>query len=460
MPRISAWEDDPYAQPSVQPISRPVPSTDDVPLPVRISERKPEAAMYAPGTREFRYWSGLDALARASAYWARAAAPLREWQSGGVLLVRLDRGVDLNAYYDREGLSFFHADVSGVVVHSGESPDVLCHEHGHALLDAVRPELWNAASLEADALHEAFGDISAMLAALQLPSVRAAVLAQTGGRVARASRLTRMAEQLGWAVRQFRPDAADPDCLRNAANSFFYREPSTLPPSAPSSSLSSEPHSFSRVFTAAWLESFAAMVDRAGVTSSALLTASRDAGRLLVEAVRDARVASNYFAQVAAHLLRAEARLFGGRDQQGIRAAFVRRGVLSVGSAASVVGQIRTAGPAGASWVPPPDGRGTAEARVRVNGALFGLRAREVVVDAPIDSARSVAASAALDLGSEEAVPGLRAAQAFVEVLLRRRRIDGGTLAARHAAPVRPGRTTHRLVRDGRTVRLIRTRFH
>jgi len=460
MARISAWEDDPYAHPSVQPISRPVPRPGGTPLPVRLAERPPAVGTFAPGTREFRYWSGLDALTRASAYWSRAAAPQRAWQSGVELRVHLDRGVDLNAYYDREGLSFFHADVNGVVVYSGESPDVLCHEHGHALLDAVCPDLWNAASLEVDALHEAFGDISAMLAMLQLPSVRAAVLAQTGGRIARASRLTRMAEQLGWAVRQYRPDAVDPDCLRNAANSFFYREPSALPPSAPASSLSSEPHSFSRVFTAAWLESLAAMVDRAGATSRGVLTASHDAGRLLVEAVRDARVASNYFAQVAAHLLRAEARLFGGRDQQGIRAAFVRRGVLSVASAASVVAQARTAGPAGVPSGPRPGDRGTAEMRVRVNGALFGLRAREVVVDAPIDSARSVAASAALDLGSLDAVPGLRAAQAFVEVLLRRRRLDPGALAARDAVPARHGRTTHRLVRDGRVVRLVRARFH
>lgn len=456
MARISAWEDDPFAQPSVQPISRPVPELAGVPLPVRLVERPPQAAKYPPGTREFRCWSGLDALSRASVYWARAAAPQKTWQSGRDLRVYLDRGVDLNAYYDREGLSFFHAAVNGVVVYSGESPDVLCHEHGHALLDAVRPDLWDAASLEVDAFHEAFGDISAMLAALQLPSVRAAVLEQTGGRLARASRLTRMAEQLGWAVRQFRPDAADPDCLRNAANSFFYREPSTLPPSAPASSLSSEPHSFSRVFTAAWLESFAAMVERAGATAPALLTASRDAGRLLVAAVRDARVASNFFAQVAAHLLRSDARLFGGRDEHGIRAAFVRRGVLSVASAASVVAQVRAAD----APVPGPDARGTADMRVRVNGALFGLRTREVVVAAPIDSARSVAASAALDLGSQVPVPALRAAQAFVEVLLRRRRIDAGALAARGTPRTRPGRTTHRLVRDGRAVRLVRTRFH
>ena len=152
----------------------------------------------------------------------------------------------------------------GVAVYSGESPDVLCHELGHALLDAVRPQLWNAASIEVAALHEAFGDISAMLSALDLPSVREDVLAGTGGRLSRASRVSRLAEQLGWAIRQLHPDAVDADCLRNAVNSFFYRQPESLPPMAPASVLSSEPHSFSRVFTAAWLESLAGMAEMRG----------------------------------------------------------------------------------------------------------------------------------------------------------------------------------------------------
>ena len=160
-------------------------------------------------------------------------------------------------------LCFFHAHGPRRDRYSGESPDVLCHELGHALLDAVRPQLWNAASIEVASFHESFGDISAMLSALELPSVRDDVLGETGGRLARASRVSRLAEQLGWAIRQSHPDAVDPDCLRNAANSFFYRQPEGLPPMAPAGALSSEPHSFSRVFTAAWLESLAGMVERA-----------------------------------------------------------------------------------------------------------------------------------------------------------------------------------------------------
>ena len=34
-----------------------------------------------------------------------------------------------------------HANVAGTMVFTGESPDVVCHEMGHAVLDAIRPQL-------------------------------------------------------------------------------------------------------------------------------------------------------------------------------------------------------------------------------------------------------------------------------------------------------------------------------
>jgi hypothetical protein len=55
------------------------------------------------------------------------------------------------------------------------------------------------------------------------------VLAETGADLYASSELSRLAEQLGWAIRQFRPDLVDKDCLRNAVNAFFYRPPEGLP---------------------------------------------------------------------------------------------------------------------------------------------------------------------------------------------------------------------------------------
>ena len=95
----------------------------------------------------------------------------------------------------------------------------------------IGPQLFDAPFIEAGAFHESFGDMSAILSALQLPSVRAAALAGVKGY--KASQLSRCAEQLGAAIRQVDKTAVDSDCLRNAYNAFKYVDPQTLPDSAP-----------------------------------------------------------------------------------------------------------------------------------------------------------------------------------------------------------------------------------
>jgi hypothetical protein len=416
---------------------------------------QPAARVYPTGSQGFRYWTAADALARAVRCWSRAVPEGVGWHIGRPLVVDLDAGEDLNAYYDRQELCFFHADVRGVTVYSGESPDVVCHELGHALLDALRPQLWNAASIEVASFHEAFGDISAMLSALELTSVREDALADTGGRLARASRVSRLAEQLGWAIRQSHPDAVDPDCLRNAANSFFYRQPEGLPPMAPASALSSEPHSFSRVFTAAWLESLAGMIAVRGTSADALAAAAIDAARLLGAAVSSARIASNYFSQVAAGLLDADERLTGGEYRAAIRRAFVGRGILAL-SSSSVAGSGRPR----RSRAPGPRARRLPTVEVSIDGRVYGLRLRRLLVEAPLGATRWSAASAAPDLGPLAAAPPERASRAFVEDLLRRGRVDTSPLERGRAEAPRGGRATHALVREGRRVRLVRRLFH
>jgi hypothetical protein len=206
---------------------------------------------------------------------------------GDTLPILLDEGEDFNAFYDRQALNFFHGTAGGRPVFSGESPDEVCYEEGHAVLNALRPALFDAGSIEAAAFHEAFGDMSALLAALQLPTMRAAILAETGGDLRRSSRLSRLAEQLGWAIRQFAPDAVKPDCLRNAANSFFYTNPEGLPSTAPAASLSSEAHAFSRVFTGAFLEALAGgfRLASADPSEADLQAVSLDLARLLVAGI-------------------------------------------------------------------------------------------------------------------------------------------------------------------------------
>ena len=230
---IQAWQTDPLG--GLPTLQRPAPAMPGRTLRTKIiaPATAPEARVHSVGSAGFRYWTAAEALRRAAAFWAASGAKAWHRDVGAALPVRLDDGVDLNAYYARtdfpaedikQGLSFFHDTVRdvttgrNVTVFSGESPDVVAHELGHAVLDTLKPVLFEIASIEAAAFHESFGDMSAILTALQLPTVRQAVLEETDGNLRRNSSVSRVAEQLGFAIRQRSPSAVDRDSLRNAAN--------------------------------------------------------------------------------------------------------------------------------------------------------------------------------------------------------------------------------------------------
>jgi hypothetical protein len=452
---IAAWEDDPGAPgDSRVPIARPVPALPGKTLPSNIGGRTPTPKAYTAGTANFRYWTAAEALRRVGDFWG-GLLPGVSWFTtvGRLLQVTLDEGEDFNAFYDRRGLHFFHGSVDGTLVFSGESPDVVCHEFGHAVLDAIRPQLWDAAADEVAAFHESFGDMSAMLSSLQLPSVRDDVLRSTTGKLSRSSRLSRLAEQLGWAIRSVQPDAVDPDCLRNAANSFFYQDPATLPPRAPATSLSSEPHSFSRVFSGAFLRALAGIFETQPKSDSdSLLQATQDMGQLLVSGVEAAPVVPSYYSQVAAHMLEADATDFSGRYQDALKSAFVLHGVLSLdaagrmsatmggrGARASMVGTIGTP-------VRAPRRREDASLpRVAVAGEGYGL-SRPLIVHAPAEPKRFAVASAAADSRSVQSPSHDRAAAIFAESLFRRGRVDVTGVGGAELAPAsRLSHKTHAL---------------
>ena len=162
---LQVWEDDPGAGVEVSLDSRPDPSA--TPLAYRFPAPAPEPSDENTSFA-FRYWSAAAALRRGADFWA-PRVPSGEWELGPVLPVLLDNGEDLNAFYDRQALNFFHGSSPDGVVFSGASPDIVCHEMGHAILDSVKPQLFDVGSQEAAAFHESFGDMSAILSDLQLP---------------------------------------------------------------------------------------------------------------------------------------------------------------------------------------------------------------------------------------------------------------------------------------------------
>lgn len=441
---IRTWEDDPGQPPATrQPIQRPVPNGSAGPLAVAVAGARPAQSGEYPGSEEFRYWAAADALSRAATFWGKHLPAGTTWNPdvGSVLEATLDFGDRLNAYYDREGLKFFRHAVAGVTVHSGESPDIACHETGHAILDALRPDLWGAFSAEVAAFHEAFGDMSAILASLDVGSLADDVLAETHGNPAQSSRLSRLAEQLGWAIRQTAPDKVEPDCLRNAANSWFYQDPMALPPLAPANQLSSEPHYFSRIFTGAFFDGLAGVFRQQQNRDGAGLVKAGDVmGSLLVVALRTTPVVPRFFAQTAAHMLAADQTLYSGAHVPALSAAFIRHGILSPGEAISLATLAEEQLTAVAE---PEPGLLAPLAETTVPGERFGLT-DAFSVRVPAQEPRFPVAGAAPEAGELEQISNPeRAALSFVEDLFRQGRVKVPDEVLTPAAPVVDGTRTH-----------------
>jgi hypothetical protein len=494
--QINAWENDPFSEetptdnpPLATPIQIPTPDLNDPLLGFKIDEPGPAPALFPPGSANFRYWAAREALTRGIMFWRLRLPPGTRWTTdSSPLTVTLVAGEDLNANYSRQsGLRFYQQTVRGKQIFSGESSDVSCHELGHAILDALKPELWDAASTEVAAFHESFGDMSAILSALQVPSLCQKVIQETGGRLNVNSRLSRLAAQLGWAIRQLSPTAVDRDCLRNAANRFFYEDPDSLPPQAPASQLSSEVHSFSRVFTGAFLDALARVLNVVGpATVPNLQAVSHDLGQLLVDAVRLAPVTAGYYSQVAAAMLQADQARFGARYRSALSSGFVEHGILSPDAVAALkqaqtprmeppppppAGMAAVAGAAGSRMPTFGDDnqgyrRTAADAPELPRLQVTTASGWSLEVHAPGQPARFAVASAALGVGQTPARSAQQEARAFVEDLIQLGRIDfepaRTAVAAELMAPhARASKKTHTVVlENGQTPVLKRLHFN
>lgn len=208
--------------------------------------------------------------------------PVRKWAATNTLIVQPRAGVQLNAYYDRIALRFFYATdpVTKKEVFAINSTDVVAHELGHAILDAVRPDLFNLQSMEVWAFHEAFGDIHAIINAFQHDIVIDYVLKETDNDLSKSNVVTRLAEEMGAAIFHMTRGRMGHSVgfLRNAVNEFKYTTPEKLPRDGKDNQLTSECHSFSRVFTGAWYDILVAIYNQEveNMTPKEALVKARD----------------------------------------------------------------------------------------------------------------------------------------------------------------------------------------
>lgn len=304
-------------------------------------------APYDPGTPEFLWWQCREAALLSLRVWEEIDGPVAKWARARrrkTLALVPDQGVDLNAYYDGQSLSFFHATQRKKTTYSGASTDVVAHEAGHALLDVICPDLWDSTFTETAAFHEAFGDCMAIVVALSDRRTRRRLLRQSPD-LGRANFVEATAEDLADGVRRHprlgpRHPASKP---RRALNDFVWRLPTTLPASGGPDDLTSEVHSFGRVFSGCFYDCVRNIFASPGTASEAALwSATVTATRLLIQAAREAPKTPRFFQAVGRAMVLAD-QAQGGQNRLAVRDAFARHGI-SLGSSSLVTPRATLAG--------------------------------------------------------------------------------------------------------------------
>jgi hypothetical protein len=221
------------------------------------------------------------------------------------LLVLPHAGYMANAFYseDTHSLQFYSfQQPDDSIYHTALVHDIVAHETGHALLDAVRDRYTEANEPETAALHEAIGDLTAVLAALSHEVVRADLVEQAGADLRGPNRLASIADEFGGV---------------GPAGSLSLRDlTSSRPPSAYAGVV--EPHDLSlKLTTAVWQ----ALVGLYGANRAsgenpdeALGLARRALQRMVVRALDYLPPADATFADFAVALLRAD--LFANPDDR------------------------------------------------------------------------------------------------------------------------------------------------
>ena len=260
--------------------------------------------------------------------------PIKSWAATSVLKVLPRAGVDLNAYYDRTGLKFFYIKdtKTGKWCYLVDSTDVVAHELHHAFLDAIRPDFWSIQAPEIPAYHEGQADCGAMTYLLLFPEAIDFVLAETKGNLRQSNTLSRLAEQAGLVCYDLTNGATLSYALRDAVNNFKYADPATLPEEAPDSELTSECHSFGRLWVGCWYDVLVGIYEKLlaknpGMTQHNALARARDvAYSLMVNAVARVPKVSGFYHAMANMMMTVDLEN-GGNYQDVIKIAFGNRGI-------------------------------------------------------------------------------------------------------------------------------------
>ncbi|MDR6672850.1 hypothetical protein [Xanthomonas sp. 1678] len=301
----------------------------------------PKQSPYPVGTKEWLAWQVRESSYRALAVFEKIDGPLAKWPRSSdfkTLEVVLVLGNQANAYYDGHKLVFCQVRKAGKLHYTGASTDVVAHETGHAILDALRPDLWSSKYLEVAAFHESFADCIALLAALADTDIRRDL--------ARPKVLDKLnyvetwGEQLAWL-------AGPGNSPRHALNKLTWHMPTA----------NDEFHDFGQIFTGCFYDLIRLLFAAAKTKNEKTLwNATKKAAQLLFSAVRKAPDTPRYF-QALGRVMDIES-AGDASLQAATRAAFAAHGFM-LGSAAILSPKSRLAGAIVSAprnrWVPSDD---------------------------------------------------------------------------------------------------------
>jgi hypothetical protein len=239
----------------------------------------------------------------------------------------------VNAFYISEAGStnYFNYQNDDREVHrTGVMSDVVAHETGHAILDAIRPTYIRTLAVPAGGFHESFGDMMSMLRALHEPAVIEQLKDETKGDLGKSNVVSKLAEQLG-------QDAYETPALRDGVNNHKYADQHFLPyvePELKGNGFGTEPHAYATLFTGAFYDLIKEIYNVAAadpnVSFTEAISVARDvAGSLLLRAVEFAPIGNPAYPEMAQAFLQADQIDNGGGFRPVIEEVFRARGILS-----------------------------------------------------------------------------------------------------------------------------------
>jgi hypothetical protein len=305
-------------------------------------------ATYPPDDERFVQWQARQAAVSAVEAWeAVLDEPITSWAQESAdprsLRVFPDQGEDMNAYYDRQGVSFFHKYRDGATEFSGASTDVVSHEVGHAILDAIRPDLWASNFVEVGGFHEAFGDVTALITALSDRPTREKLL-EVSPDLGQVNFVEATAEDLSDTVRRVLGPSHPAAAPRHALNTFKWQLPDTMPGWGPPDVMIDEVHSIARIMTGCFYDLLRLLFTKAGSpTPDNLWSATCAAGRLFHKAAESAPELPRFFRSVGRTMVLADQSLNNGTNRDLIGQAFSGHG-LALGAQSFLAPEVALAG--------------------------------------------------------------------------------------------------------------------